>query len=128
MLSSAGYPKLGSVHLLVATMSWVCAFMNPIGFKFTFDSYRDNPWVIFNHSPVPNTCGMHHGSYPGLATVRVGNEELLPWLKLEAEVWEDPSVLNLSLDRLQRTNNPSPVSRRAPSAFNGNVLGTYDFL
>lgn len=26
----------------------------------TFDSSLDNPWVMFNHSSVPKTCGMHH--------------------------------------------------------------------
>lgn len=61
------------------TCLWLqCACTNPVGFKLTFASCQDNPWVMFNHSCGPNTCGMHHGSHPGVATVRVGNEELFP--------------------------------------------------
>lgn len=68
---------------------------------------------------------MHHGSHLGVATVRVGKEELFSWLKLEAEVWWDPSVLDLNLARLQKNSNTTPVSRKAAESFNGSVLGTY---
>lgn len=74
---SAGYPNLGSVHLFVLT-SWVCAFMNLVGFNLTSNSSQNNPWITLNHSCVPATCGMYHGSQTGVVIVKVGNEELFP--------------------------------------------------
>jgi len=67
--------------------------MNPVGFKLTFYSSLDNPQVIFSCSHVPNTCGMHHGSHPGVATMRADNQEwLLPHLESPSYVYPRLSV------------------------------------
>lgn len=51
----------------------------------TFDSSLDNPWVMFNHSSVPKTCGMHHD-----ITLRQTQRGMVSLLEAKGRCWVGP--------------------------------------